>query len=196
MKEAVNYTTLEFPELLSRAMSGDRDAAAEIIARQDAQKAEIEQLKVKANSKARKEKAEKTPADMAKDSAYFRCALLVKEFGQESVNMQTLTVASAFLEQGLAQGNLRQAYNRVSQVIKAQKTEEYVFPAWIVQAAGEIPTLDENKKLEDESEKVEQIMAIIQKYTEAAPEATECPENSEPVNTPAATTPAKKAGKK
>ena len=170
MKEAVNYTTLEFPELLSLAMTGNREAAGEIIRRQDAQKAEIEQLKVKANSKTRAPRAEKTPAELAKDSAYFRAALLVKEFGAESVDLQTLTVASEFLGQGLAQGNLRQAYNRVSQVIKAQAVTETVFPAWIVQAAGEIPSLDENKKLEEEQEKVEEIRAIVLKYAQAAPE--------------------------
>ena len=197
MKEAANYTTLEFPELLSLAMSGNRDAAAEILARQDAQKQQIESLKVKAASKTRKERAEKAPADMAKDSAYFRCALLVKEFGQESVNMQTLTVASAFLEQGLAQGNLRQAYNRVSQVIKAQKTEDTVFPAWIVQAASEIPQLDENKKLEEEQEKVEEIKSIVLKYMEApAAPAPEAPAPAPEAPAPAPEAPRKKAGKK
>ena len=166
MKEAVNYSVKDFQELLTLALAGDRDAAAEIIRRQDAQKAEIEQLKVKAAGK-RKPAVEKTPEDMAKDNAYFRAALLVKQFGQESVNLQTLTAASAFLDQGLAQGNLRQALNRVSQVIKAQAVTEPVFPEWIVQAAGEIPQLDENKKLEEETEKVDQIQAIISKYLEA-----------------------------
>ena len=175
MKEAVNYSVTEFTELLSRAMTGDREAASEILARQDAQKQQIESLKVKAASKARAPKAEKTALEMAQDSAYFRTALLVKEFGQESVNLQVLTLASAFLEQGLAQGNLRQAYNRVSQVLKAQKVEEQVFPEWIVQAAGEIPTLDENLKLEEEGEKVEQIQAIISKYLEAPAPAPEAP---------------------
>lgn len=164
MKEQTNYSVKAFQELLTLAMAGDREAAAEILARQDAQKAEIEQLKVKANSKTRAPKAEKTPVELAKDSAYFRTALLVKEFGQESVNMQTITAASAYLDQGLAQGNLRQAYNRVSQVIKAQAVTETVFPAWILNAASEIPVLDENLKLEEEGEKVDQIKAIIQKY--------------------------------
>ena len=191
MKEAVSYSVKDFTELLTLAMAGDRDAAGEIISRQDAQKAEIEQLKVKANSKARKEKAEKTPADMAKDSAYFRCALLIKEFGVENITMKTLTVASAYLEQGLAQGNLRQALNRVIQVIKAQAVTETVFPAWIMHAAAEIPSLDENKKLEEETDKVEQIQAIISKYLEApAPEAPEAPA------APAPAAPAKKASKK
>ena len=192
MKEAVNYTTLEFPELLSMAMTGNREAAAEIIARQEEQKAEIEQLKVRANSK-RAPKAEKTPIELAKDNAYFRTALLIKEFGQESVNMQVLTAASAFLEQGLAQGNLRQAFNRVQQVIKAQKVEEQVFPEWIVQAAAEIPVLDENKKLEEEEEKVQEIKAVIQKYVDkAAFETKDIP--LPPAPAPAA--PAKKGSKK
>ena len=163
MKEAVNYSVKDFQELLTLAMKGDRDAAKEILLRQDAQKQEIEILKVRANSK-RKPAAEKTALELAQDSAYFRCALLVKEFGQESVNLQTLTVASAYLEKGLAQGNLRQALNRVQQVLKAQAVEEPVFPEWIWTAAGEIPVLDENKKLEEEEEKVEQIKAVIQKY--------------------------------
>jgi hypothetical protein len=194
MKEAVNYTTLDFQELLALAIAGDKAATAEIIRRQEAQKAEIESLKIKA-SKARAPRAEKTPIDLARDNAYFRCALLVKQFGIESVNMEVLTAASAYLDQGLAQGNLRQAFNRVSQVIKAQKVEEQVFPAWILEAALEIPVLDENKKLEEETEKVNQIKDIVKKYVdnEQTP-ATEQPENSEPVNTPAA--PAKKGGKK
>jgi hypothetical protein len=44
--EQVNYSTKTFPELLALAMSGDRGAAAEIIVRQEAQKAEIESLNV------------------------------------------------------------------------------------------------------------------------------------------------------
>lgn len=176
-EKQVNYSVKDFQELLALAMTGNREAAAEIVARQEAQKAEIEQLKVRA-SKARKPAAEKTPLDLAKDNAYFRTALLVKQFGLESVNMQVLTAASAFLDQGLAQGNLRQAFNRVSQVIKAQAIEEQVFPAWIVQAANEIPQLDENLKLEEEADKVSEIKAVIQKYVDseqtqepAAPEA-------------------------
>ena len=207
-KQVTHYSIKTFQELLAMAMAGDREAAAEIIRRQEAQKAEIESLKIKANSKVRKEKAEKTPIDLARDNAYFRCALLVKQFGEENVTMQALTVASALLGQGLSQGNLRQAYNRVQQILKAQAVEESVFPAWIVQAAGEIPLLDENLKLEEEQEKVEEIKAVIQKYLEEqlppppaeifipATAATEQPENSEPVNTPVATTPAKKASKK
>ena len=191
MKEQVIYTEKTFPELLSLAMTGNREAAGEIIRRQDAQKAEIESLKVKASSKTRAPRPEKTPADQAKDSAYFRCALLVKQFGAESVDLQTLTVASAFLEQGLAQGNLRQAFNRVSQVLKAQKVEEQVFPEWILTAAAEIPVLDENLKLEEEQEKVAEIKAIVQKYTEAPAPAPEAPAPAPAVNAPA-----KKASKK
>ena len=194
MKEAVNYSVKDFTELLTLAMKGDRDAAKEILSRQDAQKAEIEQLTIKANSK-RSPRAEKTPEELAKASAYFRCALLVKEFGVDQVNMQTLTVASAFLEQGLAQGNLRQALNRVQQVIKAQAVTEYVFPAWIIQAATITPTLDENKKLEEEEEKVAEIKAIIQEYTEAA-EAAEAPEAAEAAEAPAPAAPSKKGSKK
>jgi hypothetical protein len=185
-KQAVNYAEgLTLPELLALAMAGDREAAGEIIRRQDAQKAEIEQLKIKAAGK-RTPKAEKTPFDLARDNAYFRCALLVKQFGAESVDLQTLTAASAYLECGLAQGNLRQAFNRVTQILKAQAVNESVFPEWILTAASEIPQLDENKKLEEEEEKVAEIKATIQKYMEAP----------EPAATPAAATPAKKASKK
>ena len=175
-------------------MKGDRDAAKEILLRQESQKAEIEILKVRASSK-RKPAVEKTPLELAKDNAYFRAALLVKEFGVDQVNMQTLTVASAFLEQGLSQGNLRQALNRVQQVIKAQAVIEYVFPAWIIQAATVIPQLDENKTLEEEAYRVEQIKAIVQEYTEAA-EAAEAPEAAEAAEAPAPAAPSKKGSKK
>lgn len=163
-KQVIQYAEgLTLQELLSLVEAGDKKATAEIIRRQEAATAEIESLKIKANSK-RAPKAEKTPIDLARDNAYYRCALLVKQFGFESVNMQTLTVASAYLDCGLAQGNLRQACNRVSQVIKAQAVEECVFPAWILTAGEEIPVLDENLKLEEEAEKVDQIKSIIQKY--------------------------------
>jgi hypothetical protein len=160
---ATQYAAKTLTELLTMAIAGDKLAAAEIVARQEKAQAEIESLKVKA-SKARTPKAEKTPLDLAKDNAYYRTALLLRQFGTKFVSMQTLTVASAYLGQGIAQGNLRQAFNRVSQVIKAQEVTEEVFPAWIVQAAVEIPVLDENKKLNEEEEKVEQIQAIISKY--------------------------------
>ena len=55
MKEQVekqeNYGALKFPDLLSLAMKGDRKAAAEIIARQEVMKAEVESLKIKAAGK-------------------------------------------------------------------------------------------------------------------------------------------------
>ena len=189
-KQVIPYAEgLTLKELLSLAIAGDREAAAEIIRRQEAQKAEIESLKVKASSK-RKPAVEKTPVDLAKDNVYFRTALLVKEFGAENVNMQTLTAASAYLECGLAQGNLRQAYNRVQQILKAQKVEEQVFPEWIVTAASEIPQLDENKKLEEEEEKVAEIKATIQKYMEAPEPAAQEPAAQEPATT------SKKAGGK
>ena len=163
-KQVIPYAEgVTLQELLSLAIAGDKKAAAEIIRRQEAATAEIESLKVRA-SKARTPKAEKTPLDLAKDNAYFRTALLVKQFGQENVDLQVLTAASAYLQQGLAQGNLRQAFNRVSQVLKAQAIEEQVFPSWIVEAAAEIPVLDENLKLEEEADKVAEIKAVIQKY--------------------------------
>ncbi len=201
MKEVVNYPTLEFPELLTLAMAGDKAAAAEIVARQEKQAAEIESLKIKA-SKARKERAEKTPLDLAKDNAYYRTALLVKQFGIEFVNLQVLTAASAYLDQGLAQGNLRQALNRVQQILKAQAITEDVFPLWLPTAAKEIPVLDENKKLEEEALKVEEIKAIVQKYIAihaAETPAQETPAQETPAQeTPAQETPAtsKKGGKK
>ena len=202
-KQVTHYSVKDFTELLTLAMAGDRDAAAEIIRRQEAQKAEIEQLKVKASSK-RAPRPEKTAIDLARDNAYFRMALLVKEFGQEAVNMQTLTAASAYLEQGLSQGNLRQAYNRVQQILKAQAVTEIVFPAWIVQAASEIPSLDENKKIEEEGEalKVEQIKAIISKYEDSEqlpppPAEIVIPDTAPAAPAPAAPAPAaKKVGKK
>ena len=204
MKETIEKQVIPYAEgvtlqeLLSLAMAGDKKAAAEIIRRQEAQKAEIEQLKVRA-SKARKPAAEKTPVDLAKDNAYFRCALLVKQFGAESVNLQVLTAASAYLECGLAQGNLRQAYNRVSQVLKAQAIEESVFPEWIVRAAGEIPVLDENLKLEEESDKVAEIKAVIKKYLDnylpPPPREVVIPDTA-PEAAPAPATSKKAGGKK
>ena len=198
MEKKVNYAEgLTLQELLSLAIAGDKKAAAEIIRRQEAQKAEIESLKIKASSK-RAPKAEKTPLDLARDNAYFRTALLVKQFGIESVNLQVLTAASAYLDCGLAQGNLRQAFNRVTQVLKAQAVEEAVFPEWIVRAGQEIPQLDENKKLEEEEDKVAEIKAIVQKYVDsqlpAPPAVIVIPE--EAPETPEQATPAKKGGKK
>jgi hypothetical protein len=189
-KQVVPYAEgLTLQELLSLAIAGDKNAAAEIIRRH-------ESLKIKAASK-RAPKAEKTPLDLARDNAYFRTALLVKQFGLESVNLQVLTAASAYLECGLAQGNLRQAFNRVNQVLRAQKVEDQVFPQWIVEAAKEIPVLDENKKLEEESDKVAEIKATIQKYLDEklpAPAAEiVIPETPEAAET---ATPAKKAGGK
>jgi len=188
------YTKAAIQELLTLAMAGDRDAAGEIIARQERAAAEIEQLKVKVNSKTRAPRAEKTPIDLARDNAYFRTALLVKQFGAESVDLQVLTAASAYLDCGLAQGNLRQAYNRVQQVIRAQAVTEEVFPEWVITAASEIPQLDENKKLEEEGDKVEQIKNIIRKYIETQ----ETPTQETPAQeTPAQAAPAnKKGGKK
>ena len=46
VEKQVNYTEKTFPELLSLAMKGDKNAAAEIAARQEAATAEIEQLNV------------------------------------------------------------------------------------------------------------------------------------------------------
>jgi hypothetical protein len=46
MKEQVNYSVMAFPDLLSLAVKGDKNAATEVIAREAAQKAEIEQLNV------------------------------------------------------------------------------------------------------------------------------------------------------
>ena len=195
-KQVIQYATLEFMQLYRLAKSGDEQAEKELLAREAAQKAEIESLRVRANSKTRAPRAEKTPLDMAKDNAYFRCALLVKQFGSEKVDMQTLTIASAFLDQGLAQGNLRQAMNRGQQVLKAQAIEEEVFPAWILQAAGEVPQLDENKKLEEESEKIEQIKSTIQKYMDSEEQATEQAKNSEQPQTPAPAATSKKGSKK
>jgi hypothetical protein len=94
-KQVIQYAEKTLQELLTLAMAGDMKAAAEINRRQEAAAAEIESLK--ANSK-RKKRAEKTPIELARDNAYFRTALLVKQFGQEVVILQTLTVASAYLD--------------------------------------------------------------------------------------------------
>ena len=195
------YAGADIQELLALAIAGDKLAADEIVSRQERAAAEIESLRVKANSR-RAPRAEKTPKEIAQDNAYFRCALLVKQFGAEKVDLQVLTAASAYLECGLAQGNLRQALNRVQQVIRAQAIEETVFPAWITEAAAEIPTLDENKKLEEEAEKVEEIKAVIQKYMDSEAQAAQAaPEQAAKVAAEqaakvAAEAPVKKGGKK
>ena len=50
----------------------------------------------------------KNAHELAADNAYFRTALLSKQFGAENITLQTLTVASAFLDRGWPR-NLRQA---------------------------------------------------------------------------------------
>lgn len=165
-KQIIPYAEgLELEELLSLAIAGDKKAAAEIIRRQEAQKAEIEQLKVRA-SKARKPAAEKTPEDLFAEKTYYRAAKLLSAFGDELNNTEqvaAMVVCNIMLGvTSLATGNLRQACDRARQCAAGAKAE--------IDLNSNIPTLatrlqhmipDENKKLkEQESENERLIFAV------------------------------------
>jgi hypothetical protein len=165
LEKQVNYAALEFPDLLSMAMKGDRKAAAEIIARQEAQKQEIEQLKVKVSSK-RKPAVEKTPEDLFAEKTYYRAAKLLAAFGAEldsKEQLAAMVVCNIMLGvTSLATGNLRQACDRARQCAAGAKAE--------IELNSNIPVLakhlqhmipDENKKLkEQESENARLIFAV------------------------------------
>jgi len=168
MKEAVNYTTLEFPELLSRAMKGDRGAAKEIIARQEAQKAEIESLKIKANSK-RKPKAEKTPEDLFAEKTYYRAAKLLSAFGDELDNTEqvaAMVICNIMLGiNSLATGNLRQACDRARQCAAGAKANIDMnsnIPVLATRLQHMIP--DENLKLKEQESETERLIFAVKFY--------------------------------
>ena len=168
VEKQVNYATLEFPELLSLAVSGNRDAAAEIAARQEAQKAEIESLKVRA-SKARKPAVEKTPEDLFAEKTYYRAARLLSAFGAElnhTEQLAAMVVTNIMLGvTSLATGNLRQACDRARQCAAGAIAE--------IELNGNIPTLatrlqhmipDENLKLDQQTEKTERLVFAVRFY--------------------------------
>lgn len=167
-EKQVNYSVKDFQELLSMAMSGDKNAAGEIIRRQDEQKAEIEQLKVKANSK-RKPAVEKTPADLFAEKPYYRAAKLLAAFGDELNTREQLTamvVCNIMLGiESLATGNLRQACDRARQCAAGAIAEIDMnsnIPVLATRLQHMIP--DENKKLKEQESGNERLVFAVKFY--------------------------------
>lgn len=154
-KQVIQYSEKTLPELLTMAIAGDKLAAAEIVSRQEKQAAEIESLKIKANSK-RAPKAEKTPADLFAEKPYYRAAKLLAAFGEEltesSEQLSAMVVTNILLGiNSLATGNLRQACDRARQCAAGSKAD--------ITLNSNIPVLarslqhmlpDENKKLKEQ----------------------------------------------
>ena len=168
MKEAVNYSVKDFQELLTLAMKGDRDAAKEIIARQDAQKAEIESLKVRASSK-RKPAVEKTPTDLFAEKTYYRAAKLLSAFGSELNNTEQLAamvVCNIMLGvTSLAAGNLRQTCDRARQCAAGAIADIDMnsnIPVLATRLQHMLP--DENLKLDQQTEKTERLIFAVKFY--------------------------------
>ena len=171
-KQVTNYSVMAFPELLSRAMTGDKAAAAEIISRQDAQKAEIESLKVRA-SKARAPKAEKTPADLFNEKPYYRAAKLLAVFGDElntREQLAAMVVTNVMLGiKSLATGNLRQACDRARQCADGSKAQIELnsnIPVLAMRLVHMLP--DENKKLEEQETVNERLVFAVKFYEHAS----------------------------
>ena len=169
MKEAVNYSVKDFQELLAMAMTGNREAAAEIIRRQDAQKQEIESLKVRASSKTRAPRAEKTPADLFDEKPYYRAAKLLSVFGAElntKEQLAAMVVTNVMLGiKSLATGNLRQACDRARQCAAGAIAEIDLnsnIPVLATRLQHMIP--DENLKLDQQTEKNERLIFAVKFY--------------------------------
>ena len=172
MKETIEkqviYTEKTLPELLTLAMSGDRDAAGEIIRRQEVMKAEVESLKVKAAGK-RTPKAEKTPADLFAEKTYYRAAKLLSAFGSELNNTQQLAamvVTNVMLGvTSLATGNLRQACDRARQCAAGSIAKIDLnsnIPVLATRLQHMIP--DENKKLKEQESGNERLIFAVKFY--------------------------------
>ncbi len=168
VEKQVNYTTLEFPELLALVTSGDKVATSEIIARQEAQKQEIERLKIKANSK-RAPKAEKTPEDLFAEKPYYRAAKLLAAFGDElntKEQLAAMVVTNVMLGvTSLATGNLRQACDRARQCAAgaiAQIDLNSNIPVLAMRLVHMIP--DENKKLKEQESENERLIFAVKFY--------------------------------
>ena len=166
--EQVNYSTKTFPELLALAMSGDKQAAAEIIARQEAQKQEIEQLKVKVSSK-RKPAVEKTPEDLFAEKTYYRAAKLLAAFGDElnhKEQLAAMVITNIMLGvTSLATGNLRQACDRARQCAAGSKAEIELnsnIPVLATRLQHMIP--DENLKLKEQESETERLIFAVKFY--------------------------------
>ena len=168
LEKQVIYTEKTFPELLSLAMTGNREAAAEIIKRQEDQKQQIESLKIKASSK-RKPAVEKTPADLFAEKPYYRAAKLLAAFGDELSTKEQLTallVCNIMLGiESLATGNLRQACDRARQCADGSKAEIAInsnIPVLATRLQHMLP--DENVKLDQQTEKNERLVFAVKFY--------------------------------
>lgn len=166
-KQVIQYATLEFMQLYTLAKNGDEKAEKELLEREAAQKAEIESLKVKANSKTRAPKAEKTPADLFAEKPYFRAAKLLATFGEELTEskeqLTAMVVTNILLGiNSLATGNLRQACDRARQCAAGSKADIALnsnIPVLATRLQHMIP--DENKKLkEQESANTRLVFAV------------------------------------
>ena len=168
LEKQVIYTEKTFPELLSLAMTGNREAAGEIIRRQEEQKAEIESLKVKASSK-RKPAVEKTPADLFAEKTYYRAAKLLAAFGDElshTEQLAAMVVTNVMLGvTSLATGNLRQTCDRARQCAAGAIAEIDMnsnIPVLATRLQHMIP--DENLKLDQQTEKNERLVFAVNFY--------------------------------
>ena len=168
LEKQVIYTEKTFPELLSLAMTGNREAAAEILSRQDAQKQQIESLKIKASSK-RAPRPEKTPEDLFAEKTYYRAAKLLSAFGAELNNKEQLSamvVCNIMLGvTSLATGNLRQTCDRARQCAAGAIAEIDInsnIPVLANRLQHMIP--DENVKLDQQAEKNERLVFAVKFY--------------------------------
>lgn len=167
-KQVIQYAEKTLPELLTLAMKGDKNAAGEIIRRQEVMKAEVESLKVKAAGK-RKPAAEKTPADLFAEKTYYRAAKLLSAFGGELNNTEQLAamvVCNIMLGvTSLATGNLRQACDRARQCA-AGATADIDMNSNIPVLATRLQHLipDENKKLKEQESGNERLIFAVKFY--------------------------------
>ena len=127
-KQVIQYHEKTLPELLALAMNGDMNAAAEIVKRQEEAQKQIEQLKIKATSKARAPRAEKTPEELFAEKPYYRAAKLLAAFGdvltESKEQLAAMVITNIMLGiDSLATGNLRQACDRARQCAAGSKAE-------------------------------------------------------------------------
>lgn len=167
-KQVIQYAEKTLQELLTLAIAGDGDAAGEILARQDAQKQEIEQLKVRA-SKTRAPKAEKTPTDLFAEKTYYRAAKLLAVFGDElnhTEQLAAMVICNIMMGvTSLATGNLRQACDRARQCAAgaiAKIDLNSNIPVLATRLQNMIP--DENLKLDQQTEKNERLIFAVKFY--------------------------------
>ena len=167
-EQVIQYAEKTLPELLTLAMKGDKNAAAEIIRRQDEQKAEIEILKVKAAGK-RTPKVEKTPEDLFAEKPYYRAAKLLAAFGDElnsKEQLSAMVVTNIMLGvTSLATGNLRQACDRARQCAAGAIADIDLnsnIPVLATRLQHMIP--EENKKLNEQESGNERLIFAVKFY--------------------------------